>query len=99
MFDVLEYIAYTKPPVSRSARVAASLDNILHMLNAEQREFVEYVLRNYIDVGVDELDVGKLGTILTAKYGGINAAQQKLGTTDDIRETFIEFQKHLYKVA
>ena len=99
LFDVLEYIAYTKPPVSRSARVAASRENILNMLNAEQREFVEYVLRNYIDVGVDELDVGKLGTIITAKYGGIYAAQQKLGDANEIRKTFIEFQKHLYKVA
>ena len=69
------------------------------MLNPAQREFVEYVIRNYIDVGVDELDVNKLSTVLTAKYGSIHEAQQKLGTPQKIQETFIEFQKNLYKEA
>ena len=64
------------------------------MLNPAQREFVEYVIRNYIDV-----DVNKLSTVLTAKYGSIHEAQQKLGTPQKIQETFIEFQKNLYKEA
>ena len=59
--------------------------------------FVDYVLRNYVDVGVDELDISKLSTVLTAKYGSINAAQEKLGTPQDIQKTFIDFQKCLYK--
>lgn len=99
LFDVLEYIAYAKPPVSRAARVETSKDNIFNLLNAEQREFVSYVLRNYVDVGVDELDVGKLSTVLTAKYGSIHAAQQALGDVPTIQSTFINFQKHLYAEA
>jgi type I restriction enzyme, R subunit len=99
LFDVLEYIAYAKPPVSRAARVETSKDNIFNLLNAEQREFVSYVLRNYVDVGVDELDVGKLSTVLTAKYGSIHAAQQALGDVPNIQSTFINFQKHLYAEA
>ena len=74
-------------------------DNIYNLLNAAQRDFVEYVLRNYVDVGVDELDVSKLSTVLTAKYGSINAAQKQLGTLQEIQQTFIEFQKNLYKEA
>lgn len=46
--------------------------------------------------GVDELDDGKLSTILNAKYGGTHAAQQKLGSVQSIRETFIAFQQKLY---
>ena len=99
LFDVLEYIAYAKSPLSRIARVETNRDNILNLLNQSQREFVEYVLRNYIEVGVDELDVGKLSTVLTAKYGSINAAQKELGPPQDIRQTFIDFQLELYKEA
>jgi type I restriction enzyme R subunit len=96
LFDVLEYIAYAKSPVSRAARVETNKDNIYNLLNTAQRDFVEYVLRNYVDVGVDELDIGKLSTVLNAKYGSIHSAQQKLGTTEEIQKTFIEFQQQLY---
>lgn len=96
LFDVLEYIAYAKAPVSRAARVETNKDNIYNLLNQQQREFIEYVLRNYVNIGVDELDVGKLSTVLTAKYGSIHAAQQALGTVQDIQKTFVDFQQHLY---
>jgi type I restriction enzyme R subunit len=96
LFDVLEYIAYAKTPVSREARVETSQDNIYKLLNEEQQEFVTYVLRNYINVGVDELDVGKLSTVLTAKYGSINEAQKRLGSPKEIQDIFIEFQQKLY---
>ena len=59
-------------------------DNIYNLLNDNQREFVSYVLRNYIAVGVDELDVTKLSTVLTAKYGSIHAAQEQLGSVQGL---------------
>ena len=46
--------------------------------------------------GVDELDISKLSTVVRAKYGSINAAQEKLGTVEEIKEIFIDFQKNLY---
>ena len=99
LFDVLRYIAYAKETVSRAARVETNKDNIYTLLNAQQREFVSYVLLNYVNVGVDELDVAKLSTVVTAKYGSLDAGQQKLGSMKDIQHTFIEFQEHLYKEA
>jgi type I restriction enzyme R subunit len=96
LFDVLEYIAYAKPPISRAARVESNQSNIYTLLDAPQREFVTYVLSNYVQQGVDELDIGKLSTILQAKYGSVHAAQQQLGDAEDIRQTFIDFQRHLY---
>lgn len=96
LFDVLEYVAYAKAPITRANRVNTNSDNILNMLNEQQREFVEYVLRNYIKLGVDELDVGKLSTVLTAKYGSLHAAQSQLGTVQDIHKTFVDFQQQLY---
>ena len=97
LFDVLQYIAYAKETVSRAARVETRKDNIYTLLNAPQREFVAYVLRNYVEEGVDELDEAKLSTVLTAKYGSLHAAQQQLGNVQDIRKTFIEFQEQLYE--
>ena len=99
LFDVLQYIAYSKETVSRVARVETNKDNIYTLLNARQREFVSYVLRNYVEAGVDELDIARLGTVITAKYGSIHAAQQQLGNVQEIQRTFIEFQAHLYKEA
>ena len=93
---MLEYIAYAKPPTTRAARVETNRDNRYNLLNDKQREFVGYVLRNYVDVGVDELDVSKLSTVLTAKYGSIHAAQEQLGSVQDIQSTFVDFQQYLY---
>ena len=85
--------------MSRAARVETKKDNIYTLLNSQQREFLSYVLRNYVEFGVDELDIAKLSTVINVKYGNTHAAQQKLGYIQDIRRTFIEFQEHLYKEA
>ncbi|WP_370551967.1 type I restriction-modification enzyme R subunit C-terminal domain-containing protein [Haliea sp. E1-2-M8] len=90
-------MAHAKLSITRTARVATSKTNIYNLLNDKQREFVSYVLHNYIDVGVDELDVSKLSTVLTAKYGNIHAAQQELGTVQEIQGTFVGFQAELYR--
>jgi len=97
IFDVLEYIAYSKKPVTRKLRVKTNKTKILNSLNQNEKEFVEYVLRNYIDIGEDELDISKLSTVIRAKYGSISAAQEKLGTAQDIQKTFINFQANLYE--
>ena len=96
LFDVLEYIAYAKPPITRAARVESNRDNICNLLNDKQREFIDYVLRNYVKEGVDVLDDRKISTTLTAKYGDLPAAEQALGKVKDIRDMFIKFQQELY---
>ena len=96
---MLEYVSYSSPLISREARVETNKDNIYNFLNAEQKEFVEFVLRNYVQEGIDELDLSKLSTLLNAKYGGTYAAQQRLGSVGEIKDGFVEFQKHLYAEA
>ena len=39
---------------------------------------------------------GKLDIMLRAKYGSVDQAQKILGAPEDIRQTFIEFQRELY---
>ena len=99
LFDVLEYVSFSRPLISREARVETNRENIFNMLNEEQRTFVEFVLRNYVQEGVDELDLSKLSTLLNAKYGSTHAAQQKLGFVAEIKDLFVGFQRRLYEEA
>lgn len=96
LFDVLEYISYARKPISREDRVKAAETNIYSLLNDNQKDFIGFVLRNYIQDGVDELDIAKLSTVIKSKYGGIPEAEKALGSVDDISKVFTEFQKHLY---
>lgn len=99
LFDVLEYVSFSRPLISREVRVETNRENIFNMLNEEQRAFVEFVLRNYVQEGVDELDLSKLSTLLNAKYGSTHAAQQKLGDVAEIKDVFVGFQRRLYEEA
>ena len=101
LFDVLEYISYSRKPISRADRVVNAEQKIYAFLNDKQRTFINFVLGNYIKAGVDELDIDKLSPALISKYGGVYEAQQELGNVDDIKKVFVEFQQYLYdeKVA
>jgi type I restriction enzyme R subunit len=101
LFDVLEYVAYATPTMTREARVKDAKTNIFALLDEKQKEFLEFVLCKYIQDGVGELDQEKLPALLTQKYQALEDAQTELGDVANIRSTFIEFQKYLYakKVA
>jgi len=96
LFDVLEYISFSKKPITREKRVANAQENIFTLLNRDQKEFLEFILDKYIDDGVEELSQEKLPDLLELKYQAISDAEEKLGDVAQIRKLFIEFQKHLY---
>ena len=98
LFDVLEYISYSRKPMTRSERVLGAQSNIYTFLNEKQRDFIAFILKNYEQDGVDELDIAKLSSALTSKYGGLHEAQKVLGDVDEIRNVFVDFQQHLYAV-
>jgi len=98
LFDVLEYISYARKPITRAERVSNAQGNIYTFLNERQRDFIAFILRNYIQDGVDELDIAKLSSSLTSKYGGVYEGQKQLGDVDEIKRVFVEFQQHLYNV-
>lgn len=97
LFDVLEYIAYDIKPISRETRVNNAKDSIYKELDEKYKEFIDFVLSKYIESGIEELDQGKLGSLLELKYHSITDASEILGDTNKIRETFVSFQKYLYK--
>jgi len=97
LFDVLEYVFNSDiKPMTREARVAAAQVNIFAFLNAQQKEFIDFVLSKYIETGVEELDQEKLPILLTNKYHSLEDAKDVLGNVANISSLFIEFQKHLY---
>ncbi len=96
IFDVLEYIAYNKTPIQRSERVANAENRIYDSLNDNQREFIDFVLNKYVVGGVDELDINRLSDLVKLKYNSLHDGQKVLGNADEIKATFINFQKYLY---
>ncbi|WP_321315155.1 EcoAI/FtnUII family type I restriction enzme subunit R [Halarcobacter sp.] len=95
LYDVLAYIAYHKNLVPRLERATKAKVKITHYDEAKQ-EFLDFVLQQYVDNGVKELDDKRLATLLVTKYHAIEDAKQVLGEIPEIRDTFIGFQKYLY---
>lgn len=97
LFDVLTYISFCTPPISRIQRVESSKDAIFDGLNEKQKEFLDFVLAKYEEKGVEELGEEKLPVLLNMKYHAIANAEQSLGDVIQIRTIFFKFQKDLYK--
>jgi type I restriction enzyme R subunit len=96
LFDVLKYISFADPPISRESRVAKSQTSIFRTLTQKEKEFIEFVLSQYIESGVEELAVEKLPDLLKIKYFTLPDAIRMLGSVEGIRNLFIGFQKGLY---
>ena len=97
LLDVLELIAYQQDPMERAERVRLMHDDIMNELNEKVRPFVEFVLQQYIDNGVDELSLNQLPELLKLKYGTIKDACRVMNVTSkDLNKLFTEFQKTLY---
>ncbi|WVM90915.1 type I restriction-modification enzyme R subunit C-terminal domain-containing protein [Halopseudomonas pachastrellae] len=67
--------------------------------NYKQQEFIDFVLRKYIEDGVAELSPKKMRSLIELKYHTVSDAASELGSPALIRETFLGFQKHLYSGA
>jgi type I restriction enzyme R subunit len=91
LYDVLAYIAYASPPISRRERVLAHKALIFSRYMGKQQEFLEFVLEQYIPEGVGELDRSKLPKLLELKYHAVRDAVTQLGSVATISEVFIGF--------
>lgn len=96
LFDVLAYVAFMTPPVTRKERIKNV--GIYQFLDEKQKEFIDFVIGRYVEDGVNELDEEKLPQLLNLKYHSIADAESTLGGVDRIRSTFFDFQKNLYLV-
>lgn len=96
LFDVLNYVSFLKPAISRTERVERAWVTIHEGLDEKQKEFLDFVLSKYEEKGVEELDEEKLPVLLNLKYHTIADAITALGSVDSIRSTYFGFQEDLY---
>jgi type I restriction enzyme R subunit len=95
LFDVLSFVAYNRTLIPRTARASRATVHF-DSYDAKQQEFLNFVLEQYVQSGVNELDDKKLPELLELKYNALADAKAQLGSIASIRENFIGFQKWLY---
>lgn len=100
LFDVLGYVAFAMPPVTREVRATTARNRLHHRFDYRQQQFIEFVLGQYVKQGVGELDGDKLSPLLKLRYrDAIQDAVAELGPAEEIRSVFVGFQKYLYEVG
>lgn len=100
LFDVLAYVAFATQPLSREQRAGQAKGAIYTHFEFRQRAFLDFVLAQYVKVGIEELDGEKLADLLRLKYHNSMAdAVSELGKPEHIRDVFVGFQKYLYVVG
>jgi type I restriction enzyme R subunit len=98
LFDVLAYVAYASPMLSRAQRAIQAKRGVSAQVNYKQQEFIDFVLSHYVNVGVEELSRDKLTPLLRLKYhDSIADAVAELGRPEEIGRVFAGFQRHLYE--
>jgi type I restriction enzyme R subunit len=98
LFDVLAFVAYALPPLTREERANKAKVIISTHFNTKQQVFLDFVLSHYVSVGVEELDQEKLALLLRLKYhDSISDALADLGKPEEIGNVFVGFQKYLYQ--
>ncbi len=64
LFDVLTYVAYALPTLTRADRAKIAKIEIDTHFNAKQQAFLDFVLAHYVSESVRELDQEKLTPLL-----------------------------------
>jgi type I restriction enzyme R subunit len=96
LLDVLSYVSFLTPKQTRQERATHASARIFDGLDANHKDFIQFVLSKYCEKGVEELDEEKLPVLLGMKYNAIANAEQKLGTIAGIRSSYFDFQRNLY---
>jgi type I restriction enzyme R subunit len=96
LYDVLAYIAFALPRVTRQERADRARPSIHATFPEKQQAFLDFVLSQYVTEGVEELDQDKLSPLLILRYNAISDAILELGAPPEIRDMFVGFQQYLY---
>jgi type I restriction enzyme, R subunit len=96
LYDVLAYIAFHSKIIERSERAELAKLYLVENYDPKQREFLDFVLSQYVKQGFEELDDKKIGDLLILKYHALSDAKNELGNIQSIRNLFIDMQQYLY---
>lgn len=95
LYDVLSHLGFQAELIPRKTRAQkATID--LNDYSKEQKEFLDFILSQYVEEGHTELASDKLPLLMELRYGGVNDAVNKLGNPDSVRESFENLQKKIY---
>ena len=100
LFDVLAYVAYALAPLTRADRAAAARNSVRTQFSTKEQAFIDFVLAQYVEVGVGELAQEKLSPLLRLRYqNAIADAVSDLGAPEKIAGVFAGFQQYLYSAS
>jgi type I restriction enzyme R subunit len=100
LLDVLEYLAYETTPMEREKRVELVRQDYYKQKTAAQKEFIDFLIVQYLRNSYYEFTSDNLGKFINMKYGSIADAKTNLAMdVSQIRNQYIEFQRQLYSVA
>ena len=100
VYDILEFIAFNSTnlsrPISKKERVEKTSSKLLEDLNEDQSAFIKFLIKRYLDEGVESINENNLATLLTLKFESITKAEEVLGGIRSIKNLFLNFQNNLY---
>jgi len=96
LFDVLGYVLFTHAPKTREDRAEAVKDEGLAAVQGDLKALLTRILNAYEENGEGELATSKLSQFLTAHYGSVGEAKNRLGDLPSINAAFLKMQAELY---
>ncbi len=99
IYDVLAYIAFNSPMLTRQQRALQARMHIQDLLrNPKKVEFIEFILEQYVEEGIETLRANKLSDLVEIKYNrSIQEATAAYGSGDEFRQDFLTCQQSLYR--
>ena len=100
LLDVLEFLAYETTPIERQRRVDLVREDYYQQQDKANQVFLDFLMEQYVRNGEHEFTMDNLPTLLDMKYGTAYNAMQKLNMKpEQIRASYLEFQRQLYKAV
>lgn len=100
LYDILSYLAYETTPLERAKRAEIVRQDYMNSLPKPVQQLIEFLMAQYVDHGYKEMAEDHLSTLLKMKYGSpVDATQQLHMQIPQIRDTYFEFQRQLYKAS
>ncbi|MDN3509582.1 MAG: DEAD/DEAH box helicase family protein [Candidatus Neptunochlamydia sp.] len=98
LFDVLRYIAYATPVLTRKERAAQAKKIIPNYFDPQEQVFLNFALDEYVKIGIEQLDKDNLFPLIRLKYHSIEDASSHLRKhPDQLKNAFHQFQQYLYQ--
>ena len=96
LFDVLGYVLYASPPMTRQERANNVRQGGLVHVDGELAQLLLAILHAYEKHGENELTVPKLTSFLIGRYGSVSEGKTRLGELPRVLTAFRQMQAHLY---